>query len=308
MKHDKSIFQRAWRLLREIRSIPKGVLVRRHVVGLALCISIFGAGFVIHGNIGLFFNLAGMLIVLGGTFGAALIAFRFERLEIVGKVLLRSLRCREKTPEEIVQILVDLSVKSKVRGLLSLEEDEAETTLLFLRRALGLLVDGFPAAQMRDILNTEIYYFRLRRDESVRVLRVLAEICPSFGLVGSVVGLVAMLAGVGDTAVILKTVPVALTSTLYGVVFANFLFSPLSARIQERTDRELLLQKIVLEGVIAIDSNLHPRILEKKLKSFLTPSSRKGRLVSLKRIQEKFHIHEDFDRQSSRGQGIRDSA
>jgi chemotaxis protein MotA len=130
----------------------------------------------------------------------------------------------------------------------------------------------------------------MRREETERVLRTLAEICPSFGLIGSVVGLMSMLAGVGDSSVILATIPVALTSTLYGVLFANFIFLPLAAHIQERTDREVLLQKIILEGVIAIGSDLHPRALENKLKSFLTPSDRAGKLVSLERIRKKFNV------------------
>ena len=211
-----------------------------------------------------------------------------ERLAIVLKVLVTSYKKPLKTPDEIIEILVDLSVKSKLQGLLSLQEDEEETTVLFLERALSCLVDGYSRQQIRDVLNTEMYFFKHRRAETERVLSTMAEISPSFGLVGSVVGLIAMLAGVGDTSVILSTVPIALTSTLYGIVLANFFFLPFSVRIKERTNKELLLQKIILEGVLAIESEHHPRVLERKLKSFLTPSSRGGQLVSFKRIQEKF--------------------
>jgi chemotaxis protein MotA len=231
-----------------------------------------------------------MLIVVGGTFGATLICFRMNRLVIVYKVLKASYRTRVKEPYEIVQILVDLAVKSRLRGLLSLEEDEKETSILFLRRGLGFLVDDYSETQIRDLLNTEMYFFKSRREESERVLRTIAEISPSFGLVGSVVGLIGMLAGIGDTAVILGTVPIALTSTLYGVILANFFFLPFAENIRTRTGQELLLQKIILEGILAIKRELNPRVLEMKLKSFLTPSSRKGRMVSLKRVQEKFKI------------------
>lgn len=251
---------------------------------------VFVAGFLMFGNIGLYFNLSGFMIVMGGTCAAAFISFKFERLKIVYRVLKRSYRQREIAPEEIVETLVDLSLKSKLRGLLSLQEDEQEATVMFLRHALGYLVDGYDTRQMRDFLTTEINFFRMRREETERVLRTLAEICPAFGLIGSVVGLMSMLAGVGDSSVILATIPVALTSTLYGVLFANFIFLPLAAHVQERTDREVLLQKIILEGVIAIGSDLHPRALENKLKSFLTPSDRAGKLVSLERIRKKFNV------------------
>jgi chemotaxis protein MotA len=264
-----------------------------NLTGLCCFVVLFCLGFFMHGHVGLYFNLAGFLIVMGGTFSAALVSFRLERMTIVYKVLRASLKAKEITPDEIIETLVDLSLKRKMQGLLSLQEDEAETTVLFLRRALGYLVDGYPSQQIRDFLTTEIYFFKTRREETERVLRTLAEVCPSFGLVGSVVGLMSMLAGVGDTTIILATIPVALTSTLYGVLFANFFFLPFAAHVQERTDREILLQKIILEGVVAIGSDLHPRVLENKLKSFLTPASREGKLVSIERIQKKFNIQKD---------------
>ena len=162
-----------------------------------------------------------------------------------------------------------------------------------LRTALGYLVDGYNEQQIRDLLSTEMYFFRMRRDDSERVLRTMADLFPSFGIIGSVVGLIGMIAGVGDTGVILATVPIALTSTLYGIVFSNFFFVPFAARLHERTNHELLLQKIIMEGVIAISSEINPRMLEVKLKSFLTPSSRAGKLVSLRRIQQRFHIKKE---------------
>jgi chemotaxis protein MotA len=262
----------------------------KKIWGILACVILFCFGFVIHGNFALYFNLAGILIVTGGTLGATLIGFRLKRLGIVYKVVHSSCKSPVKEPEEIVGILVDLSVKSRIRGLLSLQEDEQETSMIFLRRALGFLVDGYKAEQIREILNTEMLFFKIRRTESERVLRTMAEICPSFGLVGSVVGLIGMLTSMGNTSAILTTIPIALTSTLYGVILANFLFVPLAGKVRERTDQELLLQRIIMEGIVAIQTEVNPRVLEAKMKSFLTPSSRKGRLVSLKRIQEKFKI------------------
>ena len=262
----------------------------KNIIGLFICVLIFMIGFSLHGNIAMYFNLAGALIVIGGTFGAILVCYRVEQLRITFHVLTASYRTKVKEPEEIVEVLVDLSVKSRFKGILSLEEDENETTILFLRRALGFLVDGLPADYIRESLSTEMYFFKNRREDCERVLRNMSSFAPSFGLVGSVVGLIGMLAGVGDTATILKTVPIALTSTLYGVVLSNFFFSPFATIIEERTAQEILLQKIIMEGVIAIGSEMDPRLLEHKLKSFITPSSRHIQLVSLKRIQERFNI------------------
>ena len=268
---------------------------QRTVIGLGICALLIAFGFAVNGNMGLYFNIAALFIVLGGTFGAAFLSFRTERLSIVLKVLLASYRTRIKTPEDIVEILVDLSVKSRLKGILSLQEDEDETSIMFLRRALGFLVDGYTKAQITEILNTEMYFFKLRRDESERALRSIADLCPSFGLVGSVVGLIGMLSGIDNTAIVIATIPIALSSTLYGIIIANMILIPLAANIAERTQQELLLQKMVLEGVLAIKNNSNPRILENRLKSFLTPSSRNTRLISLETIKERLKDYNSVD-------------
>ena len=266
---------------------------QKNTLGVLLCAAIFLAGLVINGNLSFYLNISSLLLVCGGTAGAALLSFKWKQLTIVSRVLWSAYRRPVMNETEVINILIDLSIRSRVEGVLSLQQQENETTILFLRRALGCLVDGYRAEQIRDILNTEMYFFRLRRDDVERVLRTIADFFPAFGLIGSIVGLIAMLGGIGDTSVILKSVPIALTSTMYGLVFANCFFLPFSANIKERTNHELLLQKIILEGVIAIDSELNPVILKTKLESFLTPSDREEQLVSYRKIKERFKIQQN---------------
>jgi len=263
---------------------------RLNLIGVAICAFLFVAGFFLKGNISMYFNIAGLLIVLGGSTAATLLSFPMERLLISFKVVKASYSHRVKSEAEIVDILIDLAIKSKMQGVLSLQDEEQETSILFLRRGLGCLVDNYGPEQIRDILNTEMYFFKLRREDSERVLRTIGDFFPAFGIIGSVVGLISMLAGIGDTSVILKTVPVALTSTLYGLTFSNFFFVPFAANVRERTNQELLLQKIIMEGIIAIDSEISPIVLKTKLLSFLTPSERRADLVPLAKIRERFKI------------------
>lgn len=272
-------------------------------IGLFLSGALFIAGFIIHGNVSLYFNVSGLLIVCGGTLSAALISFKFEQLIIVTKVLGASYRKPIMRETEIINILIDLSIRSRMDGILSLQAKENETTILFLRRALSCLVDGYKIDQIRDILNTEMYFFRLRREDSERVLRAIAEYLPAFGIVGSVVGLITMLGGIGDTSVILKAIPIALTSTLYGLIFSNFFFLPFAANVKERTNQELLLQKIIMEGVISINSEINPIILKTKLESFLTPSDREIELVSYAKIKERFNIERELKQEEEKKTG-----
>lgn len=265
---------------------------RKNIIGLVICIVLFLSGFFIHGNSGLYINLSGFLIVIGGTLGATFLSYNMKRIEILFKVLKTSYGRQTRRPVEVVQMLVDLSVRRRVKGILSLQENEDKTEVVFLKQAIGLLVDGCSKEQIKDSLSAEMYFFRMRRDETRRLLQTMADVAPSFGLVGSVVGLIGMLSGAGDSAVVMATIPIALTSTLYGIVLANFIFLPFAATIRERTVKELFLQKLITEGILAIYDELHPRMLERKLKAFLTPSEREGLVVSFESIPEKIEMAE----------------
>ena len=263
---------------------------KKTVIGLVICITSFCSVFLFSDNAGMFFNVTGLVVVLSGTIGALLLSYKFQQLQIAFLVLRTAYSSRIKEPEEIVKILIDLAVKSHYQGLLSLEKDEQETTALFLRQALGLLVDGRSRQEISDILRTEMFFFKSRRQNVEQIFCTLSDIFPSFGLVGSVIGLISMLAGVGDTSVILATIPIALTSTLYGVVFANFFCTPFAAKVRELTNRQLIVQQVITAGVIAIYDQEDPRLLEKKLKSFLTPASRQKNLISLADIKKHLKI------------------
>ncbi len=270
----------------------------KNLIGLIFCGGLFIVGFLINGNVSLYFNFSGLLIVIGGTCAAALISFRMEQLRIVTKVLSAAYQKPIMKETEVINILIDLSIRSRKEGILSLQNKENETTILFLRRALGCMIDGYKIDQIRDILNTEMYFFRLRREDSERVLRAIADYFPAFGIVGSVVGLITMIGGIGDTSIILQAIPIALTSTLYGLILSNFFFLPFASNVKERTNQELLLQKIIMEGVISINSELNPVILKTKLESFLTPSDREIELVSYAKIKERFNIEKEQQREN----------
>lgn len=141
-------------------------------------------------------------------------------------------------------------------------------------------------------------FLKIRREESERILRTIAEICPAFGLIGSIVGLISMISGLGDSDIIIRTIPLALTSTLYGVLISNFFLLPFAANIRERTNHELLLQKMILAGSLAIKSEIHPRMLEVKLKSFITPSLRNNKLVSIERIRKMLKIENEPNKEA----------
>ena len=262
-------------------------MTRYNWIGIALFSALFASGFLGHDNAALFFNQVGLIVVLSGTLGAIFMSYPSSSIAASLKVAQNAFTQPMTTPKEIVDALLDLSVRSRRKGLIALEDAEEETSVTFLKRALGMLVDGYDADEIRDILYTEMHYFSERRAQHERFFRHAARLAPAFGVAGSVIGLIAMLSGIGDADVIIESIPVALTSTLYGIVFGNFFLTPVAENIYARTRRELMLQKLATDGVMAIQSEQNPVRLASKLESFLTPSARAGTEHSFEEIRRR---------------------
>jgi chemotaxis protein MotA len=258
------------------------------IVGISLCtLLLLGATLIPEGR-SLMFNLVGLVVVVAGTLGATFISYQKNSIAITVKVAINSYRSTVPTEQEIVDSLLDLSLRSKLDGLLALEQEGERASVLFLERALSMLVDGFKVDELRDALYTEIHFFQQRRALHERVFRHMALLAPAFGVAGGVVGLVGMLAGIGDTGVILKTIPVALTSTLYGIILAYFLFIPIAENIHARTQEELLIQKLITEGVVLIAQEYNTVRLQTRLQSFVTPQTRNLQHRSFREIRDRY--------------------
>lgn len=261
---------------------------KKNLIGVVLSLVIFVCSFMLTGAAGAYFNLAAFLVVMSGLTAAMLISYPMKHVRNAFKVARNAYRNGHASAEEIVNTLLDLSVKSKVDGVLSLERTEARATSSFLKNGLILLVDNYKEEEIRDCLNAEMAFFNLRRQQSERFFSTMARMAPAFGVAGSVIGLIGLLMGINDTAVILKNIPVAFISTLYGLILSNLIFSPIAENINFSTRAELLNQKLVMEGIIAISKEQNSYKLERKLVAFLSPSEREGKTETLRRITRKY--------------------
>lgn len=253
-----------------------------------LFVLIFTSSFFMTENPTLFINGLGLAIVVSGTLGAMF--FSYPSADIIAAARVARNTYMKKTPSAdlLVNTMMDLAVRRQHNGMLALEDAEAGISVSFLKRALGLLIDGYKLDELRDILYTEMYYFKQRRKHNERLFRHAGHLAPAFGVAGSVIGLVAMLSGIGDPEVIIRSIPLALTSTLYGIVLGNFVFIPIAENIYAKTQRELLMQKLVTDGVMAMQKEPSPYRLTKKLESFLTPAERPGNDKTFEEIREHF--------------------
>jgi len=261
---------------------------RKNFIGVGISLIIFIGSFMLTGAAGAYWNLAAFLVVVSGLVAAMLISYPFEHVRNAFKVAKNAYTNGHASSEMIVNMLLDLSVKSKVDGVLSLERTEAKATSSFMKNGLILLVDNYKEEEIRECLNAEMAFFNLRRQQSERFFQTMARMSPAFGVAGSVIGLIGLLMGINDTAVILKNIPVAFISTLYGLVLSNMIFSPIAENINYSTRSELLNQKLVLEGIVAISKEQNSYKLERKLASFLSPSEREGKTETLRRITRKY--------------------
>ena len=261
---------------------------KKNIIGVSISLIVFMGSFMLTGAAGAYWNLAAFLVVISGLVAAMLISYPSEHVNNAFKVARNAYTNQSTTAEMIVTMLLDLSVKSKVDGVLSLEKTEATSTSSFMKNALILLVDNYKEEEIRECLNSEMAFFNLRRQQSERFFQTMARMSPAFGVAGSVIGLIGLLMGINDTAVILKNIPVAFISTLYGLVLSNLIFSPIAENINFSTRSELLNQKLILEGVVAISKEQNSYKLERKLASFLSPSEREGKTEALRKITRKY--------------------
>jgi len=261
---------------------------KKNMLGVLLCTAIFVGGFWISGGLAVYWNLAAFLIVVAGLFTALFMSYPFERIRTAFLVARSVYAERQHTPDDIVRVLLELSVKSRVEGLLSLEAVRQKIADPFLRNAVTFLVDNYKERDIREFLNTEMSFFRERRQQSERVFQTLAKAAPAFGVAGSVIGLIGMLSGINNTQALVSSIPVAFVSTLYGVVLSNMILAPIAESINFNTGAEMLNQKLIMEGIIAIAKEQNSHRLEKKLTSFLSPADRVGKAELLKSITKKY--------------------
>jgi len=240
------------------------------LAGVAICVVLFGGSFVVSGNGSAYFNLVAFTVVFSGTLGATLLSFPPSRLRSALETVRDTFTKPRMSREEIKDQLISLSVRSACQGSMCYEEIEKEEhTDPYLRDAVSYLADNYPLQEIQEIMSNQVNATSFEKRQNERVFRRMAGLAPAFGIAGSVIGLIGMLMGIGETDLILKQIPIALVSTLYGIVLSNFVLTPIAESIASETSEELLKQRMVYEGVKAVYQESHPYKLARRLAPFL---------------------------------------
>lgn len=246
------------------------------LVGLILAYVLVFISLILGPGVGVYIDTPSVIIVFGGVLGIELMNYPLAKILNVMSVVLKTFVFKAQSPDKLIESLVDFSQRARRDGILALESAEEEIDDEFLKKGIRLAVDGTEPEVIKSILETDMDYTEERHKEGVGILDSIGSFAPAMGMIGTLIGLVAMLQTMSDPSSIGPAMAVALLTTFYGAVLANLFALPLAGKLKIRLNEEKLLQEIMIAGIMAIQAGDNPRIVEQKLNAYLSPKLRKS--------------------------------
>lgn len=247
------------------------------ILGLVICfvLMIFG---IVYGKefsvIIRFLDAPSALITFGGSFMCILASNTIKSFVDGLKSFTLIFKTSTMNVPEIIQKIIDLSNVARKEGLLSLEEAAGDIDDEFLKKGILLIVDGTDPELVRAIMETELVSVEDRHKEKIGFWENLGAMGPAWGMIGTLIGLVNMLQDMNDPSSIGPSMAVALITTLYGSILANWICAPVATKLKSKNAEEMMMKEIEIEGLLSIQAGENPRVIEEKLKSFLAPKDR----------------------------------
>ncbi|MEZ6018748.1 MAG: motility protein A [Planctomycetota bacterium] len=226
------------------------------------------------GGVGIFIDVPSLAIVFGGTIGVTMVAFPTNDLKPFVKIFLVTAMRKKVTPTEEIERIVTYANLARKEGLLALESKLQSVDDSFFAKGIQLVIDGFGADTVRDIMELEAEWEKQRHETGRKIMDQMGAFAPAFGMIGTLVGLVQMLQDLSDPSSIGVGMATALLTTLYGAVGANMVFIPVAGKLEMVAKQSSLLRALMIEGIVAIQSGEKPQLIKEKLKGFLAPSQR----------------------------------
>ncbi len=225
-----------------------------------------------------FYDLPSIMIVVGGTLASLMISYPLKNFTKFPKHLKVVLFPTKYNPQEYIEQIVFFAKEARINGLLALEDKLSETKDKFLKTSILLVVDSVEPEKVRALLEKELENMEERHSQDIAFYNKASEYAPAYGMIGTLIGLVNLLANLEDTATLTANMAVALITTFYGTILANFIFKPIASKLKARHDEEYLCKLIISEGVQAIQDGDNPNFIQEKLTRLLPSYSLKGEL------------------------------
>ena len=227
------------------------------------------------GSIGGIIDIPSIFVTVGGSFFSLFLCDSLKNVLGMFNVMGRCFKTFDYGEKNLIQNMVALSEKARREGILALEEGLDDLDDAFLKSGLRMVVDGTDGNVIRSILENEMNQMEARHMVGINLVTQWAGFGPGFGMLGTVIGLIGMLNNLEDKSSLGPNMAVALVTTLYGSMLANWLFGPMAQKLISQNSAELRSREMVLEGVLSIQAGDNPRILAMKLLTYLDPKTRK---------------------------------
>ena len=223
-----------------------------------------------------YIDVPSVIITIGGSITGVLGSFKLGDFINGFKSIALVMKEDAMDPGEIIGNVINLANVARKEGLLALEEASNDIDDPFLKKGIMLVVDGTDPELVRGILETELTCLEDRHKKVIGFWEKWAELGPAWGMIGTLIGLVNMLNNMEDASAIGPAMAVALLTTLYGSMIANWLCIPIAAKMKVNNDLEIIVKDVMVEGLLSIQAGENPRVIEEKLKSFLSPAVRES--------------------------------
>jgi chemotaxis protein MotA len=244
------------------------------ILGIITGISLIVWSIFLGGDARIFLNLPSAMITFGGAIAATLISFQFKEIIGVMSVVRKAFFSHKVYPSSVIDQILLLGKKARREGLLAIEKDVSFLEDPFLRSGMELVVDGTEPELIRNIMETELSYLVERHKKGIQIFNALGAYSPAFGMIGTLIGLIAMLTRLENPSQIGNGMAVAMITTFYGAFAANLIFLPIAGKLKNRSDEEVILKEMIIEGVLSIQLGEHPVTINRKLLNFLAPKHR----------------------------------
>lgn len=246
------------------------------ILGLLISIGFPLLAILIEGNPLGFLSAHATMIVFGGCLGITILSFPLPKVLNLGRVMRKLLFPNAQDPLKTVELFMEYSDRARKEGILVLEKIIPEIDDEFMRKAMRLAVDGIDPHVIKETLSTEIAFIEDRHARNAFIFENLATNGPAFAMIGTLIGMVAMLQHLSDAKSVGPAMAVALLATLYGAMVGYTIGFPIVNRLKDRHADEILNKELVIEGIMAIQEGDNPRIVQQRLMAFLPSSVQKA--------------------------------
>ena len=271
---------------------------------------IIGIGLIIfaiavrEGQASYFWDYSALLLVLGGTIAATFVNYPLKNLWGVFGVVKKAFKRSKFGYQEVIDKFSEFASKVRKKGLIVLESDLDSIEDNFMRNGIELAINERDQERLRNYLNLELSNMRKRHNIGQEIFFYMGTYAPAFGMVGTIVGLIVMMknfdtgggsivdAGIMARAFefdvatqfkeLLGGMGMALLTTFYGLILANLVFVPIGGKLKRRSEEEIMLKEIMIEGIICLHNRDHPLVVREKLNTFVPVSERKKEDISKK--------------------------